>query len=158
MPNHRLAAAREEVVEQTGRFMGTPIDLDPTTAILLCVQVAAGHVEYATRQVADVPEEDAFVNTANGKQLHPWARVQQEAMDRLSRYSKMAVDCGAEERDVRLAEKWGSQFAAVLEAVVRDLGLTDEQAEGLPDAVRSNLLDLERRSPINLERNQDANN
>ena len=42
----------------------------------------------------DRPELDSADETA----LCPWGRVQAEAMDRLARYSKMALDAGATEK------------------------------------------------------------
>jgi hypothetical protein len=141
---NRVASAREELAAvTTGRFMGTPIEVDPATAMLMCVQVAAGHVDYATRQVAAVPESEGIVEFDYGGQLHPWARIQAEAMDRLVRYSKMAVECGAEVSAVRFAERQGAALAQVIEGVLDAIELTDEQRARVPEVLSAHLLSLE---------------
>ena len=141
---HRVAAARQEMADITsGRFMGNPIDTDPATALLMCVQVAAGHVEYATRQVGAVPEHEGLVESEHGAQLHPWARIQAEALDRLARFTKMAIDCGAQASAVRLAERQGAELARVLTAVLDELGLTEEQRQHVPKLLREQLLGIE---------------
>lgn len=141
---HRISAARQEMTDLTGvRFMGDPIDVDPATALLMCVQVAAGHVEYATRRVGSVPESEGLVESEYGPQLHPWARIQTEALDRLARFTKMAVDCGAEISAVRFAEKQGAKLAELIETVLNELDLTEAQREALPDVLIEQLIEVE---------------
>jgi hypothetical protein len=124
--------------------IGGPIPVDPTTALLRCVHLAAGQVEHASQQVARVPAERTFEDTKNGARLNPWARVQAETMERLARFSKMAIDAGVAERQVELAERWGAQIATVLRQILDDLALTDEQRARAPEVVRSHLLALEK--------------
>jgi len=123
--------------------MGVALDVHPAEAMLMCVQVAAGHVAYATQQVSMVPEDEGFVDTVMGTQLHPWARVQAEAMDRLVRFSKMAVECGAEQNLVQFAERQGAELARVLTAVFNEMHLTDEQRAALPMLIHKHLLAME---------------
>lgn len=65
-------------------------------------------------------------------------------MDRLVRFSKMAVDCGAEQSTVRFAEKQGAELARVLIAVFDEMDLTGEQRKVVPAVLHKHLLALER--------------
>jgi hypothetical protein len=144
MRSNRVASAKAELAAVTGsQFMGLALDVSPGRAMLMCVQVAAGHVAYATQQVAQVPEDEGFVDTVMGKQLHPWARVQAEAMDRLVRFSKAAVDCGAEEKAVADAQQWGTEIARAITGIFTALELTDEQRSLLPGLLQEHLTGLE---------------
>jgi len=136
-----IAAARAEVSAQ---LTVTGVKVDPATALLVCVQLAAGHVEFASRQVdlriaaADDPEHVA---------LGPWGRVQAEAMDRLARYSKMAIDAGATEIQLRYAEREGAAIGTVLRKVFDEIELTPEQKRIAPDILERHLKALEERLP-----------
>jgi hypothetical protein len=126
-----------------GRFMGEQVDVDPATALLMCVQVAAGHVEYATRQVGSVPPDEGLIDSPYGQQLHPWARIQAEALDRLARFTKTAISCGVEASVIRYAERQGAELARVLTAVLHELELTDEQRQQVPKVLRKHLIGIE---------------
>lgn len=134
LPGNRVAAAKKEIAKVTDGavFMGKPLDMGPEETMLACVKVAAGHLAYATMKVAEVPEDEGFVETLMGKQLHPWARVQAECLDRLARFSKMAIDCGAEPKAVEMAKKYAPAIAEVLKQVFDDLNLTEDQKQLAP--------------------------
>jgi len=119
--------------------MGGPVQIEPTMALLMCVHLAAGQVEYASQQVAAVPEDEAFEKAGGVRRLHPWARVQGEAMERLARFSKMALDAGVAEREIALAERYGAAIAGLLQSVLDGLGLSEEQRRRAPHLVREQM-------------------
>ena len=146
--------------------MGAAIDIDPHEALMTCVRIAAGEVAYCTQKIATLHEDDAlghpetrtvreFTNddgqvyeTEERKfapvAVHVWISVRQGALDRLARYSKMALDAGVEERKVRLAEQWGERLARLLHNVLEDLDLTPKQKKRAPEVIQRHLLGMER--------------
>lgn len=154
-PNAGLSAGRKAAV-----IMGAPIDIDPHEALIYCVQQTAGEVFYATRKIASLNEEeelqrptvitdrvgskDGYTETKElALDLHIWIRVRQEAMDRLARYSKMALDAGVDERRVAIAENAASVLAPILQLVFEDLKLTKDQLKRAPSILERRLLAIE---------------
>ena len=146
MRNHQIAAARAEVRAEAAAQAVNGISVDPATALLRCVQLAAGQVAYASKQImlSIDPTSDSADETANS----PWGRVQSEAMDRLARYSKMALDAGASEKQIVFAEGLGREIADVLRSVFEQLELTDEQKKLAPAVIKKHLSPLETPTPI----------
>lgn len=130
-------------VVKPGPVLGTPVQMDPTDALLWCVSITAGEVAYFTERIhAEVSHEDVVqriitksrergttgaVNMhgdegyrdlekvdVNAPALHVLIRARTEAIDRLARFSKMAIDAGVAERQVALAERQGDMLAHVL--------------------------------------------
>jgi hypothetical protein len=155
-------AAKQEASERAV-VMGMPIDIDPLDALLQVIRITAGEVEYCTNQVWSLEPDAAIVRDveetmreAHGhhaesyeerKQsstmsLHVWIKARQDAMDRLARYCKMAIDCGIAERQVQLAENLGSSIGRLISAVLGDMALTPAQAERAPEVVRHHMLQL----------------
>lgn len=155
----RVHAAREEA-KAAAVVMGAPLDIDPHEALLHCIRITAGEVAYATAMVGDLDVDQAVDelvttstrSTADGttteetrrpKELHVWIRVRQDAVDRLARYSKMALDAGVAERQVRLAERYGTSIARLLGGVLEGLELSPEQQARAPEVVRRAMVLLE---------------
>lgn len=126
------------------RFMGVPIDVEPTDALLMAVRTAAGHLAYLTAKVSTVADDDVL-ESPNGRDqsLHVWGRLQQDAVDRLARVSKMALDAGVAERWVSLAQRAGEQIVGALEAAMRDVKLPPREAAALGRAFATQLVALE---------------
>jgi hypothetical protein len=140
---------------------GAWADIDAAEAILLCIRIAAGEVFWFDNAVAQLTEEDIVgtelsrtrghnslgsideTRTSNKATLHVYIRARQEAMDRLMRYSKTALELQLDERRVRAAEQWGLLMGQLIKAVLGDLQLTAEQQELAPAVVRKRLLELE---------------
>jgi hypothetical protein len=61
--------------------------------------------------------------------INQWVILYQQERDRLVRVSKLALDAGVAERQVRLTERQAQQLAEVIRAVLTDLGhnLDDER-------------------------------
>jgi len=156
-PSGQLHAARQEIA-----IMGREVDISPGEGLLLCVRIAAGEVGYCTQRIADLTageeyEELEFEKTTRfinkdgdesggidetqvkEKQLNIWIRVRQAGLDRLAKFSKMALDAGVAERQVRIAEQQGALIAEILKGVLLDLGI-DLEASKTRQVVRRHLM------------------
>lgn len=130
-------------IVKRGPVLGTPIQMDPTDALLWCVSITAGEVAYWTERIQSELTDDTVVErlvTVSTEQgttgavnmhgdegyrdltktdtgppaLHVMIRARTDAIDRLARFSKMAIDAGVAERQVALAERQGDMIAHVL--------------------------------------------
>jgi hypothetical protein len=147
------------------KIMGPMIDIEPHDALLLCVRIAAGEVAYTTMKIQELedplarPESDeektGEEHTSTHKEgpwdLHLWIRVRQQSLERLAKFSKMALDAGIDDRVVKLAEGQGNQLATVLQGIFQDLTLTAEQMEVLPSIIERHLRMIEGSSTAILE-------
>lgn len=139
-------ARREAVV------MGRPLDIEPHEALLECVRIAAGEVQYASWQIELLTPEDAVgpvvttrplkwekgaespterIEEHGPPALHIWIEVRHRAMDRLANYSRIALAAGVAERQVRVAESQAQLMAQAVRGILQDLGVA-----GHPDAPR----------------------
>lgn len=149
--------------------MGPALDVSPEEALLACVRIAAGEVAYCTTMVEALLPEDATIESVsertrplnlgkdgesasttvkettvgNEARLNIWIRTRQDALERLARFSKMALDAGVAERYVRAAERHGDILARVLSGVLGDLNLSEAQRARLPDLIHKHLTALE---------------
>jgi|SRR5215472_7142785 len=140
---HRANAIKQEAMN----FMGAPKDINPLDAIVWCIRITAGEVEWLSTEIAKVPMnlwiEEAYV----GKQMNVLQRARADAQDRLVRYSRDAIQLGLAERAVRLAENFGLMIARLLENIAGELQLTRAQKEDWPNIVRRQLILLEGGTP-----------
>jgi hypothetical protein len=143
VPNHRKKAIREEAIN----FMGAPMDINPFDAIMWCIKITAGEVQWLSMQIAEIDEDDWIEDTALGKQMHVMQRTRALAQDRLVRYSKEAISLGLAERSIRLAENFGLVLARLLENIKNDLGLSREQEKRWPHIVRRQLIIMQGGTP-----------
>ena len=160
-----MVAARKEAEEEAKRLMGPAIDVDPMDALLWCVRIAAGEVAYLTWKLESLTEEEIIVQemtiekreaygehaesydqetVSNKADLSIWIRARQGALDRLAKFSKMALDAGIDERRLALAEDAGDQLSSMLREVLEGLELTPAQEQRAPEIVRGALEKLER--------------
>lgn len=105
-------------------MLGYAVEIDPLTALLWCIRITAGEVQYWTRKLGTLQESELFVATIGGPQLNPIARQRQASVDRLAKYSQVAIQTGLAERAVRMAEAYGELLANLLYNVVQDLEAT----------------------------------
>lgn len=164
VPEQIKQAALTEAFNYVMEMMGPAIDVDPMEALLWCVRIAAGEVAYATMKINLLesgeelvrPEENTHRTAWGDKgesfeetklspvQLHIWIQARHHALDRLARYSKMALDAGVAERQVRLAESAGDELAVAIRHILDNLLLTAEQEKRAPEIVREAMEKLER--------------
>src|SRR4051812_44913266 len=117
-PTHNAHAAKIEAVQ----FMGAPKEISPLDAIIWCIKITAGEVEWLSLQIAGIQEEgDWFEHTVIGRQMNVLVRFRAEAQDRLVKYSKDAISLGLAERAVRMAEQFGQTIARLLEGIRADM-------------------------------------
>lgn len=166
-PTHMHHAAKTQA-RMHAVTMGAPINIEPHDALLWCVRIAAGEVSYCNVMVAMLHPDDATGNTvsikrrplSHGKEgdsshetveettiadpaLHIWINTRREAIDRLAKFSKMAVDAGVAERQVQLAERYGEAIGNVVGRILDGLNLSATQMRKAPELVRMHLTSIE---------------
>jgi hypothetical protein len=144
------------------QVMGVPLDVHPHDALLECIRIAAGEVQYASERIAELDKAEAVgavkvltarpLKMAGGgenpdqrvqeirveaPQLHIWIQVRQKAMDRLVTYSATAMKAGLEERLVRIAESQGQLLAQAVHGILTELGVAN--LPEVPAVVRKHL-------------------
>lgn len=146
-PNHIKAAAKEEY----RRLLGNPIEINPLDALLWCIKLRAGEVQWLTERIAELEEREWFEETIMGKAFHLYVRERHHAMQDLARYSQMAISLGIAERAVKLAETYGELLARLIQGILGDLELTDEQRVKAPTIVRRHLIMMDGGPPPETE-------
>ena len=152
-----------ELAKREAAVMGQPLPVDPGDALLQCIQIAAGEVQYASLRIAELDDDQAVVEqrqvktrplsegkdgedphttveevtTSTTAELHIWIRVRQQAMDRLVNYSSVAIKAGLEERRVKIAEQTGQLIASAVRGILEELGVADRPET--PAVVRRHL-------------------
>lgn len=158
-PNAGKAAARTLAIS-----MGAPIDISPHEALLTCVRIVAGEVSYCTARIQELAtgeyvehptsfreesgegDSGSFAKDVTIKgppSMNIWIETRHDAMDRLARYAKIALDAGVEERRIQLAEDLGSMMVPMFKAIFDQLDLTPAQQRRAPDILRAELLTWE---------------
>jgi hypothetical protein len=138
-PNHVKAAASEEL----RTLLGKPVDVHPLDAIIMCIKIRAGEVQWLSLKMEELNEKDWVEDTIAGKQFHLYAREYRAAQDALVRYSQIAISLGIAERAVKLAETHAESIARLLNGIKTELGLSSAQLERWPVVVRRNLMLLD---------------
>lgn len=140
-PDGRRAGARE-LARQHAVVMGLPVDTDPIDALRECIARTKGEILYADREIGAL--KSAMETTDFGQRLHPWVRVRQDAIDRLSKYAKLALDAGVDAKYVEVMERQADQVVAVVRAVLAAAALTPDQEQRARDELYRRLLAAER--------------
>lgn len=140
-PTHVMAAAKEEM----RMLLGRPVDTNPYEAIMTCIRIRAGEVQWLSEKMAELSEQDWIENTLVGKQFHIFAKERQAGMDALVRYSQIAISLNISERAVKLAESYAESIALLLRGVMEAIMpyVTPEGQAMLPRIMRQQLLKLE---------------
>lgn len=140
LPTHQLNAAKTEAV-----FLGAPKDINPVEALMWCIKITAGEVEWFNQQLeTHSPDGPFFEETEHqGKQMHILARGRADALNRLHTYSASAIKLGIAERAVRMAELYGTSISKLLRGVLEDLQLTPAQRDRAPQIIAKHLILLE---------------
>lgn len=123
------APADQAALKQLGLFDPAPDRVQAVADIF-----ARGELAGLT---APLYELDMLGNKIHvGEQIRALTKLEAEERDRLAGWCVKAIAAGLEERRVRLAEAAGANLAAVIRAFTSELGLTVEQKELVPDALR----------------------
>lgn len=121
-------------------------DVTPIDALLYCVQRASQRAMYARRMQRRGDGDGAFDEKQlddQGRPL-PWSRVEAEQLRDLARFSKMALDAGVAERQVRIAERMGAAISAALEQALQGVDLPGDTRAQIVGSFSSQLMALER--------------
>ncbi|NAZ73910.1 hypothetical protein GTQ99_00495 [Kineococcus sp. T13] len=127
------AAARRQVMA-----MATEADGDPLEVLMKTIRVAWGAVPWLQEQIADIDPDEG-----NTKLFIAYQQLYGEWTERAARFSKMALDAGVAERQVRVVERQGELVAQVIKTILDGLQLTKAQRSLAPQLVRTALLQLE---------------
>jgi hypothetical protein len=136
-PTH-IASAIITTVKREALQFGEELDLQPAEALLAMLRLSAGQVAFIRGQLAQMSEEqrDEF----HGQVL---LRMWGEERDRTARIAEAALRVGIEEKQVRIAERYGALLASLIAGILTDLALTPEQQELARMCVPRRLLELE---------------
>lgn len=169
-PSGEVHGAREagrRIAGELALLAGGGVSIDPGVALLTCVHMAWAEVQFFSDQVAKLELDAAVVRpkretTASlgenmgyevedlqqQEQLNLWIRERQAAMERLAKYSKLALDAGVAQQQVDLARMQGRAIAPTLRAMFEDLDLSAKQMKLVPGVLRKHLTALVAPSPV----------
>jgi hypothetical protein len=154
VPNHVKAAAKEEY----RILLGKPIEMNPLDALLMCIKIRAGEIQWLSERMAELDQQAWIEQTLTGKQFHLYARERAAALNDLARYSQMAISLGIAERAVKLAEVYGETIARLLDGILGDLRpfMSPEGVEQIPIIVRKHLILINGGSEAEIQTEQRA--
>lgn len=153
----RVAEAKAAAeAEKAVTTLGLPRDISPSEALLEEVRWTAGHVDWLRDRVRELEREalvwgktkektssggdDGFDSeTTEAAVPSVWYGLYEKERAHLVSVCTAALRAGVEERRVRLAEAQGEQVAAVIRAILDDLGLTVEQQRKVATVVPARL-------------------
>lgn len=138
-PSQIKSAAKEEY----RTLFGQPMEINPLDALIWCIKMTAGEIEWLSNRMAELDEEDWVESTIAGKQFHLYARERSKRQQDLARFSQMAISLGIAERAVKLAEMYGETIARLIQGILGDLELSEQQRAKVPNVVRRHLIALE---------------
>jgi len=112
-PTHVKAAAREQALSEARALgLGGQLEVRPEDALVAATQVAAANLSVWQRRLAELDGA-------------PWSDVmeaydlQRDAVDRLGRWWKAALDAGVPAREALISERTGAALATLFQRVVR---------------------------------------
>ena len=157
-PQAQLKGAVEVARKELHMRMGDGLPIHPIAAILKCISIANAEVDYWSRRVIELEEEQlaAPVVTTRPLKLEKGAessterveehgptelniaiKARHQAMDRLTHYSNVALKAGIAERQVRIAEQQAQLISTALRGILSDLGVSNHPEA--PQVVRRHL-------------------
>jgi len=139
LPAH-VKKAHKEIAKREAILLGAPKEINPLDAIIWCIQIKAGEVQWLSEKIVELDEDDWIEDSLAGRRFNLYARQRDDATKSLVEFSKIAVSLGLAERAVKLAEQYGAMLAALIQGILNDLNLTIGQAERAPAIVRKHLI------------------
>lgn len=153
-PSHQQAGQKALASAALVTF-GLPRTVDPRDALLEEVYRSAGAVDWLHRQVQELQAEEVIWGKSEEVEKHAgefpgtdithkasvnvWVQLWQTERAHLVKVAKEAINCGIEERRVRLAEQQGAMLAGAIKAILGDLDLTAEQQARVGEVVPRHL-------------------
>jgi hypothetical protein len=140
------AEIKTALSKEMKQLLGFQMEIEPYEALLWCIKITAGEVHWLSLQLSTVKRSEWIEEGMQGKRLNVWARQRAEAIERLAKFSKWAIDAGLQERRIQLAENYGEALGRLLKGILDDLHLDRQQREDSPAIVRRHLALLESRN------------
>lgn len=143
-PQVQQAAARRQAVDMI-QEKGAEIDrqygvgLHPVQHLLHELYVAAGNAAVLGEEVTQWEPSGDEGKPQHVSETSLW-RAYSEERDRHARLADVAIRAGIAERQVQLAERQAEEVAAVIRAILTDLGVMDRSET--PEILRKHLLRL----------------
>jgi hypothetical protein len=167
--NGGRSSVKAEVAWLVGHRFAREMDVSPWEGLLLAVRVAAGKLAYAQEKISEAtsdlelegrvtrgealtpggppalyhPDTGELLGIGAFKDLSFWVAQADRWHDRLMRVSKMAIDSGVAEQLVRNQTLEVEMLARVVEAGLREAGLTESQEHAVRSAMRRELVIIE---------------
>lgn len=135
-----IKAANRKIATKEAVLLGAPREINPLDAIIWCIQIKAGEVQWLSEKIVDLEERDWIEDSLAGRRFNLFARHRDEATKSLVEFSKIAISLGLAERAVKLAEQYGTMLANLIKGILGDLNLTAEQQAEAPRIVRKHLI------------------
>lgn len=149
------AQIKKAMNDEMEHLLGFQMEIEPFEALLWCIKITAGEVHWLSLQLSQVSRQEWLELSSQGLKLNIWARQRQEAIERLAKFSKWAIDAGLQERRVQLAEMYGEALGRLIKGILDDLHLDRQQREDSPAIVRRHLALLESRQMSNQYQDQE---
>jgi hypothetical protein len=171
MPTFKPTTSNKTLTDWLGRvddrFMGTAIEVDPHEAIIAGISICAGEVAYCEAQISRIGEDELFerplftelvempfsheLNSITEKRdaevISRWVSLRDSAVDRMVKYSKIAIDLGIDQQRVNAATRVADAMVPLLQRLPQALSLTVEQQALLPALISATLKELEGITP-----------
>ena len=145
------ASAEGRRVIERSRFYGVPLDVSPTEALLGEVKRAAGIVLWLSEKLGELPDELPEMSqvhefdkggTVYATDRAEWLRLYLAERQHLARVSKLAIDAGIAQEQVRLARAQAGIVVYAIRTVLEQLGLNQKQQGLVPQVVPAVLRQL----------------
>jgi hypothetical protein len=133
-----------EVRREAAEFCkGLSRNADPATVVQVVLDNIYTAYEYATQQVMELTEDEYWFEALGGKIPNHWIREQERLGMQLVHVAAKASAMGLAEREIHLQEAQAALFASVLDAALKEAGLTIDQRHGIHVGVSRRLDDIE---------------
>jgi hypothetical protein len=123
--NGTKAAARAAVMA-----MASEADAEPSEVLLKAIRCDWGAVQYVQSRLSEInqkiieAEGNPDATLAAVTEMGLWQDLYKGWVDQSAKHAKMALDAGVQERQIRLSEMIGAQFAIALQGIKAGLNLS----------------------------------
>lgn len=146
---HHLPSIAEDALLGTGglALANAYSDVEPLRALVFCVHRTAGQVQFYAERIAELEADELLVRdeevttrplkeekgaedpghtveerkSSTSVSLHAWIKAHDAAVERLARYSALALKAGVEERLLQIEEAQVLLMASALRGILEDL-------------------------------------
>lgn len=128
-------AGREFAAKEAGMQIlkyTTPLEIDPTAALLQELYRTAGQVRYLDAKIGEWDLDTTEEIPDSQKQ---WLAVHRAERKHMAAVAKLALDAGVAEREIQLAEQQGAILADAIEKILDRMQLTVAQINLIPEVV-----------------------